>query len=110
MVLADRGFTVSESVALKQAKLVIPVFTKGKSQLDPADVEKTRGTVSVRIHVKRVIGVFHHKYTILEGTLRTDFLRGSAKEAPDSQVPITDRIARVCSALVNLCPAIVPLN
>ena len=29
MVMADRGFTVSESVGLKQAKLVIPAFTEG---------------------------------------------------------------------------------
>ncbi|CAH3030009.1 unnamed protein product [Porites evermanni] len=41
MVMEDRGFTVSESVGLKQAKLVIPAFTKGMSQLDPVDVEKT---------------------------------------------------------------------
>ena len=27
MVMADRGFTISESVGLKQAKLVIPAFT-----------------------------------------------------------------------------------
>lgn len=35
---ADRGFTICESVGLKQAKLVIPAFTKGKSQLHPVDV------------------------------------------------------------------------
>lgn len=110
MVMADRGFTVSESVGLKQAKLIIPAFTEGKSQLDPVDVEKTRGIASVCIHVERVIGLLRHEYTILEGTLPTDFLRGSAKEAPDSQVPIIDRIVRVCSALVNLCPGIVPLD
>ena len=34
MVMADRGFTITESVGLKQAKLIIPAFTKGKSQLD----------------------------------------------------------------------------
>lgn len=55
MVMADRGFTISESVGLKQAKLVVPAF-KGKSQLDPADVERTKGIASVRIHVERVIG------------------------------------------------------
>ena len=108
--MADRGFTVSESVELKEAKLIIPAFTKRKSQLDPVDVEKTRGIASVRIHVERVIGLLCRKYTILEGSLSTDFLRDSAKEAPaDSQVPI-DRIVRVCSALVNLCPGIVPLD
>ena len=52
MVMADRGFTIAESVGLKQAKLVIPAFTKGKSQLDPVDVEKTRGIANVRIHVE----------------------------------------------------------
>ena len=53
--MADRGFTINESVGLKQAKLVIPAFTKGKSQLDPVDVEKTRGIASVRIHVERLL-------------------------------------------------------
>ena len=110
MVMADRGFTISESVGLKQAKLVIPAFTKGKSQLDPVDVEKTRGIASVRIHVERVIGHLRRKYTILEGTLPTDFLRGNPNGPPDSQVPIIDRIVRVCSALVNLCPPIVPFD
>lgn len=56
MVMADRGFTISESVGLKQAKLVVPAFTKGKSQLDPADVGRTKGISSLRIHVQRVIG------------------------------------------------------
>ena len=72
--MADRGFTIAESVGLKQAKLVIPAFTKGKSQLDPVDVEKTRGIASVRIQVERVIGLLWRKYTILESTLPTDFL------------------------------------
>lgn len=63
MVMADRGFTISESVSLKQAKLVIPTFTKGKSQLDLVDVEKTRGIASVRIHVERIIGLLRRKYT-----------------------------------------------
>ena len=54
-VMADRGFTITESIALQQAKLVIPAFTKGKTQLDPVDVELTRGIAHVRIHVERVI-------------------------------------------------------
>ena len=64
MAIADRGFTIGESVGLKQAELAIPAFTKGKAQLDPVDVEKTRGIASVQIHVKRVIGLLHNKYTI----------------------------------------------
>ena len=34
LVLADRGFTIAESVMFQQAQLAIPVFTKGKDQLD----------------------------------------------------------------------------
>lgn len=55
LVTADRGFTVSESVGPKHAKLVIPVFIKGLKQLDPIDVEETRGIANVRIHVERVM-------------------------------------------------------
>jgi len=57
LVMADRGFTIHDGVALKYAELVIPAFTKGKEQLDPIDVEKTRGIAHVRIHVERVIGL-----------------------------------------------------
>ena len=39
LVMADRGSTIRESVALYQAQLAIPAFTRGKNQLDPLDVE-----------------------------------------------------------------------
>ncbi|XP_078605565.1 uncharacterized protein LOC144878628 [Branchiostoma floridae x Branchiostoma japonicum] len=104
-VLADRGFTIDESVGLKQGKLVIPAFTKGKAQLDPIDVEKSRGIASVRIHVERVIGLLRRKYTFLQGTIPTDYL-----VCRESEVPLIDRIIRVCSALVNFCPPIVPFD
>ena len=57
LVLADCGFTIAESVMFQQAQLAIPAFTKGKDQLDPVDVEKTRGISNVCIHVERVIGL-----------------------------------------------------
>ena len=61
LVMADRGFTIEEGLIFHQAKLVIPAFTKGKSQLDPIDIEKTRGIANVRIHVERVIGLLRQK-------------------------------------------------
>ena len=109
MVIADRGFTVTESVGLRQAKLVIPAFTRGKAQLDPVDVEETRGIANVRIHVERVIGLLRRKYTILEGTLPTDFLICN-HENSDRRIPLVDNIIRVCAALVNFCPPIVPFD
>ena len=109
-VMADRGFTISESVGLRHGKLVIPAFTKGKNQLDPVDVEQSRGIASVRIHVERVIGLLRRKYTILEGTLSTKFLSCDPSGPSESQVPIIDRILRVCSALVNFCPSVVPFD
>ena len=104
--MADRGFTVEESVAFKRAELVIHAFIKGKSQLDPIDVEKTRGIAHVRIHVERVIGLLRRKYSILYGILPTDYLSTSAKD----QSPLIHQVLRVSAALTNLCPPIVPFD
>ena len=109
MVMADRGFTITESVGLRNAKLVIPAFTKGKSQLNPVDVEQTRGIANVRIHVERVIGLLRRKFTILEGTLPTDFLICN-HENSDRHTALVDHMIRVCAALVNFCPPIVPFD
>ena len=65
LVMADRGFTIHESVWFQQAELAIPAFTRGKDQLDSIDLEKTRGIANVRIHVERVTGLLRHKYKVL---------------------------------------------
>ena len=110
LVMADRGFTIEESVWYYQAKLAIPAFTKGKDQLDPVDVEKTRGIANVRIHVERVIGLLRQKYTILQSTLPIDFLLCDLNEPESSRKPLVDKMIRVCAALVNLCPPIIPFD
>ena len=110
LVMADRGFTIEESVWYYQAKLAIPAFTKGKDQLDPVDVEKTRGIANVRIHVERVIGVLRQKYTILQSTLPIDFLLCDLNGPENSRKPLVDKMIRVCAALVNLCPPIIPFD
>ena len=106
LVLADQGFTVHEEVWFCQVEVNIPAFTKGKNQLDPLEVEKTRKIANVRIHVEHVIGVLRQKYTILQSTLPTDFLTSNQ----ENQILLIDRIVKVCSALVNLCPPIVPFD
>ncbi|XP_066933572.1 uncharacterized protein [Clytia hemisphaerica] len=69
VVLADRGFTLQESAALYCAEIVIPAFTKGKSQLSMKEVDTSRSISRVRIHVERVIGLLRNKYTYLPSTL-----------------------------------------
>lgn len=40
IVLADRGFLIAESVGMRHASLVLPAFTKGKTQLSSYQVEQ----------------------------------------------------------------------
>ena len=67
---------VSNSVAMQQARLNIPAFTRGKDQLSALEVEETRSiaNVQIHIHVERVIGCVRQKYTIFQGTLPKDFI------------------------------------
>lgn len=87
-----------ESVGTVQAKLHIPAFTKGKSQLSALEVEETRSIANVRIHVERVIGCVKQKFPILQSTIPITFL--SSRKGEDT--PLIDRIVRVCSALNNM--------
>jgi DDE superfamily endonuclease/Helix-turn-helix of DDE superfamily endonuclease len=103
LVLADRGFTIADSVGLYCAKLAIPAFTKGKKQLSALEVAETRKIANVRIHVERVIGSVRQKYKILSDTLPLDYLNEKGN-------PLIDDIVTTCCALINLCPAIVPFD
>ena len=42
VILADRGFDIGDDIALHGAKLVIPSFTRGKSQLSMEEVEYSK--------------------------------------------------------------------
>jgi len=85
--MADRGFTIHESVAFQRAELVIPAAVR--SQLDSIDVKNTRGIANVRIDVEGVIGSLWNKYTILQGTLTTDFLMRNKEQ---HKVPLIESI------------------
>ena len=74
VVLADRGFAISESVGMMQARLHIPSFTKEEDQLIASEVEETRDIANVRIHVKCVIGAVRQRYSILQGMLHYVFV------------------------------------
>lgn len=103
MILADRGFNIADVVALSQATLHIPSFTKGKPQLSADEVEQTRGIASVRIHVERVIGMLRRKYSFLSGTVPISMLQLDTT----TNVTSLDKIVKVSAALCNLCEVIV---
>ena len=106
LVLADRGFDVSDSVGSFCAQVKIPAFTKGRDQLSPLDVEATRKLAHSRIHVERVIGSVRQKYTILNGSLPINFLMNKDSNGKT----VTDKLVTVCCGLVNLCDSVIDFN
>ncbi len=105
-IVLARGFDISESVGLMQARLHIPAFSKGKDQLSALEVEETRAIANVRIHVERVIGAVRQRFTILKGTLPIGFIIKRDQE----EKPLVDHIIHVCCALNNLCDSVVPFD
>ena len=95
---------------IQQAQLVIPAFTKGKDQLYLVDIEKTREIANVRIHVERVIGLLRRKCSILPGIVLIDFLISNPNGSKEEATPVIDRVTNLSTALVNLCPRILPLD
>ena len=93
---------MADTVALFSAELQIPDFTKGQKQLDPVDLEKTRGLASVRIHVERVIGMTGQKYRILSNTIPVSLL----KSPGNALIPL-DKIVHVCCSLANVSDSVV---
>lgn len=103
VVLADRGFLISEPVALMMAELVTPAFKGSRSQLSQIEIEKSRRVSNVRIHVERVIGQLRRTFTILEGTLSINELRSD-----EDGLAFIDKIAFVCCCLLNANEGVVP--
>ena len=106
VVLADRGFDIGDSVGMMQTRLHIPAFAKGKNQLSALEVQETRDIANVRIYVERVIGNVRQKYSILQSTLPINFVMKRTGE----EIPVIDRIVRICCALCNVCDSVVPFN
>lgn len=111
-VMADRGFNISESVGLSCAELIIPTFTRGKTQLCPFDIHKTRDIASLRIHVERVIGNLRQKYNILRDQIPVELLAKKEGEEipPIDRIPPIDKISCVCCAFTNLSASVVSLE
>ena len=69
LVLADRGFTIQDSMGLYCAEVKTPTFTKGKKQVSRHEVDRSREISHVQIRVEWVIGLLKKKYTILQGKI-----------------------------------------
>ena len=104
--MADRGFNIAETLGTFGAKLEIPSFIKGQSQLWTEEFGDTRTIANVQIHVERVIGNPRKKYSILNGTITIYFLIKNN----DEKVTTLDKIVHTSCALIKLCPSVVPLE
>ena len=106
LVLADRGFTIEDTVGLYCAEVKIPPFTRGKRQLSKVEVDGARRLSRIRIHVERVIGSIRQKYTMLQSTIPINILICDEGET----VSYIDEVVVVCCALCNCNDSIVPTD
>lgn len=89
VIMADKGFTIGDLLAKKNAFLQIPPFLANKRQFSKQEIELTGDIARVRIHVERAIG------------------RAKQFHILDPVIPITlhstvSSIFRVCCFLSNL--------
>ena len=94
-IMADRGFTIKETLKKLNVDLNIPPFLEGKKQLSAQNVKYGRQIASLRIHVERAIGRIKN-FQILKGVFQLNSAR------------ILNRIVAVCAYLTNFQPVLVP--
>lgn len=105
MILADRGFTIQDSVGLCCAQVKVPPFIRGKKQLSQLETDTAGQLSHVGIHVERVIGAIRQKYCILQSTLNINMMMGDTA----TEVSLIDKIVFVYAALYNCCDSVVPI-
>ena len=105
VVLANLGFDVADSVAMWGATLDILAFTRDCEQLPPADVEATQKLANVRIHVERIIGAVHQRFSFYNWVLQKESISKKS-----SKWVILDSVVRVCCAVNNVLEGIVPFD
>lgn len=93
--MADRGFNIQDLLLSRDVKLVIPPFTKGRTQFVKDKVEKTPNIARARIHIERDIG-------------RIKDFRILSNRIPLNIVDQLHDIFSIAGALVNLTPPLVP--
>ncbi|XP_020900620.1 uncharacterized protein LOC110239252 [Exaiptasia diaphana] len=85
-VMADRGFTITEDLLIRNCRLHIPPGKRGQEQFTKAEVAKTKEIANLRIYVEQAIR-----------RLRT--FRLIEHELPISLLGNIDDIVLICAAL-----------
>ena len=71
--------------------------------MEKIEIDWSRELSVVRIHVERVIGVLKQKYTIFQTKMPITLVSDT-----DDKCATIDKFFTVYSALVNLCPLVLP--
>lgn len=103
-VLADKGFLIRDEVNAKNAHLKMPCFVRNGNQLHPIELENSRKTSSLRIHVERVINTLREKFNICSDIAKISAL---SKRNEIFDRDLYDMVIFVCACIVNLCPSVV---
>ena len=104
-----RGFNIQEAARMFCAEVKLPPFTRRKKQLSNTEIDAARQLSSVRIHVKRVIGMVRQKYTILQSILPINLIICESNEG-GAEISSIDKIVVIACALCNHCDSVVPLD
>lgn len=102
VILADKGFRITDLVNEKGASLHIPCFVDHGNQFTPNEVEYTRNLASVRIHVERIIRQIRAKFTICFDLAP---MAAISKRNDMFNNDLYDKILYLCCCLVNMCPS-----
>lgn len=96
ILMADKGFNISDLLVGRGAKLVIPPFLKDKVRFAKHNCVKTSTIAKARIHVERAIARIKD-FRILQGAI------------PLTMKDMLDDIFIIISAITNIAPPLVPL-
>ena len=95
LLMADRGFDISDLTQEIGVELNIPPFQKGDNQFTEQDLTKTRRIASTRIHVERAIERIKNHHIL-------DFVPNSM-----CQNHLIDKIFFICTMLTNFKPPLI---
>ena len=96
VLMADKGFNISDLLVSKGSKLVIPPFLKDKGHFTKRNCRNTSNIAKARIHVEHTIARIED-FCILQGAI------------PLSIKDLLDDIFVICAAITNLTAPLVPL-